>query len=113
MLKNLAINVISSVIGLFLVVRFVPGVSFSGGFLEILLFGSIMGLINSFVRPILKILTFPLNIITLGLFGLVLNLFLVWLVIDVLSTIELTGLFPLIFTTLIIWVIHLIIGLIL
>ncbi|MCX6759741.1 MAG: phage holin family protein [Candidatus Nealsonbacteria bacterium] len=113
MIKNLIINVISSVVGLFLVVRFVPGVSFSGSFLEILLFGSIMGLVNSFVKPVLKILTFPLNILTLGLFGLVLNLFLVWLVIDVLSTIELTGLTPLIFTTLIIWVIHLIIGLIL
>jgi len=113
MIKKLIINVISAVIGLFLVVKFVPGVSFSGNFLEILLFGSILGLVNSFVRPALKILTLPLNIITLGLFGLILNLFLVWLVIDVLSTIELAGLMPLIFTTLILWVIHLIIGLIL
>jgi putative membrane protein len=113
MIKKLIINVISSVIGLFLVIKFVPGVSFEGSLWLIVLFGSILGLVNSFIKPALKILTLPLNIITLGLFGLVLNLFLVWLIIDVLSTIELTGLTPLIFTTLILWVIHLIIGLIL
>lgn len=112
MLKNLVINIISSVIGLFLAVKFIPGVSFSGSLWWILLFGSILGLVNSFIKPVLKILFFPLNILTLGLFSLVINLFLVWLVIDVLSTIELVGLSPLIFTTLLIWAIHLIIGLI-
>lgn len=112
MIKKLVINVISSVIGLFLVIKFVPGVSFEGSLWLIVLFGSMLGLVNSFIKPVLKILTLPLNILTLGLFGLVLNLFLVWLIIDVLSTIELTGLTPLIFTTLIIWAIHLIIGLI-
>jgi putative membrane protein len=112
MIKKLIINIVSSVIGLFLAIHFIPGVSFDGPFWAILLFGSIMGLVNSFIRPVLKILTLPLNIITLGLFGLVLNLFLVWLVIDVISTISLNGLTPLIFTTLIMWVINLVISLI-
>lgn len=113
MIKRLIINIISSTIGLFLAVQFVPNISFNGNLLEIALFGSVLGLVNAFVKPALKILTLPLNIITLGLFGLILNLFLVWLVIDVWSTIDLIGLLPLILTTLIIWAIHLIIELIL
>lgn len=113
MIKKLIINIISSIAGLYLAIHFIPGVSFDGNLWEILLFGSILGLVNSFLKPVLKVLTLPLNFVTLGLFGLILNLFLVWLVIDVLSTISLSGLFPLIFTTLVIWGIHLIIGLIL
>ena len=33
----------------------------------------IFGLVNSFVRPILQILTFPITIVTLGLFLIVIN----------------------------------------
>ena len=39
----------------------------------VLLFGLILGLINFFVRPILKVITFPLSCLTFGLFALVLN----------------------------------------
>jgi putative membrane protein len=113
MLKKLTVNIISSVIGLYLAIKFIPGVNYNGSLWLILLFGVAMGLVNSFIRPVLKLLLFPLNILTLGIFSLIIDLFLVWLVIDILSTIELVGLSPLIFTTLIIWVIHLIIGLIL
>ena len=33
----------------------------------------VIGLVNSLIRPILKLLTLPLNCMTLGLFGLILN----------------------------------------
>jgi len=40
----------------------------------------VLGLVNTFIRPIIKLLTLPLTIITLGLFSLVVNAFLVWIV---------------------------------
>lgn len=39
----------------------------------------VLGALNLFIRPILLVLTLPINIITLGLFSLVINAFLVWL----------------------------------
>ncbi len=33
----------------------------------------VFGLVNTFIRPVLKILTFPLTLLTLGLFGLLVN----------------------------------------
>lgn len=33
----------------------------------------VLGVINTFIRPILKILTFPVNLLSLGLFSFVLN----------------------------------------
>jgi len=43
------------------------------------LFALALGLLNAFIRPVLVLLTLPLTIVTLGLFALVLNLFLFWL----------------------------------
>jgi len=40
----------------------------------------ILGLVNSLVRPVLVLLTLPLTIVSLGLFLLVLNAFLLWLI---------------------------------
>ncbi len=41
--------------------------------------GLLLGVVNALVRPILVILTFPLTILTLGLFLLVVNGVMVWL----------------------------------
>jgi putative membrane protein len=40
----------------------------------------VLGLINAVVRPILVILTFPVTLLTLGLFLFVINALLFWLV---------------------------------
>ena len=40
----------------------------------------VLGVINAVVRPILVVLTFPITLLTLGLFLLVLNAFCLWLV---------------------------------
>ena len=39
----------------------------------------VLGLVNFFVRPIMVVLTFPLTIVTLGLFLLVVNALMLWL----------------------------------
>ncbi len=46
---------------------------------SVIVLGLIMGLLNAVVRPILKLLTCPLILLTLGLFTLVINIFLFWL----------------------------------
>ncbi|MDR0308349.1 MAG: phage holin family protein [Coriobacteriales bacterium] len=57
-----------------------PGVLGSDKLVPTLVFSAILALINSFVKPILKVLTLPINILTLGLFALVLNTGLIYLV---------------------------------
>lgn len=42
--------------------------------------GAIMGLINAFIRPVARLLTWPLNCMTLGLVGVLVNGLLFWLV---------------------------------
>lgn len=56
-----------------------PGVRVSGIFAA-LITALLLGLVNVFIRPLLLILTLPLNILTLGLFTLVINALMVLLV---------------------------------
>jgi putative membrane protein len=70
---------IINAVAIFLAIRFVPGISMGGGWLAIVWIALIFGLVNAFLRPLLKLLTCPLIILTLGLFTLIINTFLLWL----------------------------------
>lgn len=54
-------------------------IHYEGGWVGILWLALIMGLLNALVRPLLKFLTCPLIILTLGFFTLVINTFIFWL----------------------------------
>lgn len=66
------IQAVVTAIGLWLSARIVPGVDFTSTG-SLIAAAVILGLVNAFVRPILVILTFPITVITLGLFLLVVN----------------------------------------
>ena len=66
-------------IALFLAVYFVPGINLESGWTSIIWLALIFGLVNAFLRPLLKLLTCPLILLTLGLFTLLINTFLFWL----------------------------------
>ena len=114
MLGKLLFHIISGVLGIYLASRFVSGVEFTGPVKSLVIIGAALGLVNFFIKPILRLITLPVRILTFGLFGLVINMALVWLVADVIFSeeIEIHGLLPLLWTTLIIWVLHFFFGLI-
>lgn len=57
----------------------VPGVTYTGSVLPFLAVAFVFGIVNAIIRPVAKILTFPLIILTLGLFALVVNGLMLWL----------------------------------
>ncbi len=67
---------------LLLVAYIYPGVHVES-FLAALIAALVLGLVNAFIRPLLVILTFPVTLITLGLFLFVINALLFWLVAEV------------------------------
>jgi putative membrane protein len=66
-------------IAIFLAIRFVPGIILESGWVSVIWLALILGLVNAFLRPLLKLLTCPLILLTLGLFTLLINTFLFWL----------------------------------
>lgn len=51
----------------------IAGIHLDGDFWTILLVALVFGLVNTFIKPVLKALSFPVIIISLGLFALVIN----------------------------------------
>jgi putative membrane protein len=59
-------------LALFLVATVVPHFSYTS-WITLAIAAAVLGLLNAIVRPILYVLTFPITIVTLGLFLIVLN----------------------------------------
>lgn len=60
-------------IALYVAVLIVPGIEFRGDWVGVLWLALISGLLNALVRPVLKFLTCPLIILTLGFFTIFIN----------------------------------------
>ena len=64
---------------LWVAVRLVDGVSFTGDWWLLFVVALVFGVLNVCVKPVLMLLTLPFFLITLGLFTFVLNAFMLWL----------------------------------
>jgi putative membrane protein len=78
------IQILINAAALYVAQLLIDGVDFDFGqenaWLSFLLVALIFGVVNTFLKPVLRILTLPITIITLGLFLLVLNALLLLLV---------------------------------
>lgn len=69
-----------SSLALFAAAWIVPGIRAEGNALIVyLLMAVILGLINLTVKPVLLLLSLPITLLTLGLFMLIVNAFMLWL----------------------------------
>ena len=110
-MRNFLVKIVSSVLGLWIAVNFVPGVDFTGSLKSLAIAGVLLGLVNFFIKPILKIVSLPLRLLTLGLFGLIINMAMVWAIDIFYPELVIVGVMPLFWTTLIIWGLNIILGL--
>lgn len=74
MLRRWFLNVVIIMIA----AHFLAGVNYTG-IISLAAAGGILGLANVSIRPLLLIITLPLNIITLGVFTFVVSAFMLWL----------------------------------
>lgn len=96
-------QILLAIFGLWLATVCVPGVEFQGSIPLFLLAGAILGILNFFIKPLLKRITLPLRIITFGLFGFIINMLMVWIVDILFPELIIPGIISLFWTTLIIW----------
>lgn len=73
------INWLLAALAIIVTAYLLPGVSLSG-FVPALVTALLLGLVNAFIKPVLLLLTLPINILTLGLFTLVINAALIMLI---------------------------------
>jgi putative membrane protein len=75
-LAQIAVNAAA----LWVATQIVPGISFTGEWWKLLLVALAFSLVNTYIKPILRILTLPISLMTMGLFLLVINALMLLLV---------------------------------
>jgi len=84
--------ILAAAIGLTEVI--LPGIDITGGFGSLLIVSAVFGVINAVLGPIARLLTFPLIILTLGLFSIVINALLFLLTDWLLDRLDVDGFLP-------------------
>lgn len=93
-----------SALTLLLVAYYVPGIVVMS-FYAALIAALILGLMNAIIRPLIIILTLPVNILTLGLFTLVINALMFWLASSVVKGFYVSGFAAAFWGALIMWLV--------
>jgi putative membrane protein len=105
MFKKLLLNILIGIIAIYLATLFIPGVyleknlDLTGKIKVFLISGLILGILNYFLKPLLKFFTFPIIILTIGLFNLVINFFIIWLIDILIPQLYIVGFLPTLYTT--------------
>lgn len=89
------VTILATALGLLIVDLVVPGVDIAN-FPSALIAAMVIGLVNAFIAPILKVLSLPITFVTLGAFSFVVNGILLWLASVIVPGFTMNGLVALI-----------------
>lgn len=90
---GIIISLALSALAVFLAANILPDVDVDS-FTTAIIVAVVMGVINAVLKPILLILTLPINLLTLGLFTFVLNAFLILLAANIVPGFHVNGFIP-------------------
>jgi len=100
------IRILANSLAIYLAAYFIPGVTVAGNWKTFLICGLVLSLINMIAKPILKLISLPLIIITFGLFSLVINILTILLLTKFVHQLTISGLVALILTTVLVSIVN-------
>jgi putative membrane protein len=101
---SIVIRLLLSSLAIFITAYLLPGVEL-GSFFVAIVVAIVLGLVNAIIRPLLILLTLPINILTLGLFTLVINGLLVLLVASLVPDFQVRSFGWAVAFTLVLWLV--------
>ncbi|OGZ31911.1 MAG: hypothetical protein A3I88_03130 [Candidatus Portnoybacteria bacterium RIFCSPLOWO2_12_FULL_39_9] len=105
------VQILTNGLAIFLADYLLPGLVFTGNILTLLIAGLILGLINFFLRPVLKLISAPLIALTLGFFSIAINMGLLRLLDYLVPELTIAGLETYFWGTIIISAVNIFVGL--
>jgi len=111
MLAKLIIQILTNAVAIYVAAEVVSGFNLlENSFTTLMTAGFILGMINFFVRPILKLISAPLIIFTLGLFTIVINIAMLLLLDHFMANLEISGLWAAFWAMIVISAVNIFIG---
>lgn len=88
---KLILRIIINAVAIWLTTLLFSGLNFSGDIIALIVVAIIFGLVNAFIRPIVRLFSLPITVVTLGLFTLVINALMLWLTVWLAPALSLSG----------------------
>jgi putative membrane protein len=107
--RRLIIGTAGNALALWAAARIVGNVDLSSSWWTVILAALVLTLLNWYVKPVLKVLAFPLVIVTLGIALFFISMFTLWLTSAIVSGFDITGFWPLVKATIIVWIVNMLI----
>lgn len=101
------IRILGNAVALYVAFRLVSGFDVSGTWEQYLIAGLVLALLNMIVRPVLTFISFPLIILTLGLFTFIINILMLWILDYLVSFVTIESFMALIWATIIVSIVNL------
>lgn len=108
-MTNILANWVLSALTIFLISQYIKGF-YVDSFQAALVVALVLGIFNAVVKPILVILTLPINILTLGLFTFVINAILIMATDYFVKGFTVTSFAPAIIAAVVLWLINIVIS---
>jgi putative membrane protein len=108
MLRRALLTIAINVAALFVASIFIDGIDYSSRFWVLLLAGAVFGLVNFLVKPILKLLSLPLIVVTLGLVLFGINLLMLYITSWIVGPFTIGSFMDAVWATLIIWAVNMV-----
>ena len=90
---KLIIRLLISTLAILVAAHLIPGVVVASTTTAIIV-AIVLGILNTFLKPILQILALPITIMTLGLFYFVVNVFIIYLATYLVDGFSISGFIP-------------------
>jgi putative membrane protein len=88
------------------------GVSFHGSFSAVIVAAAVFGVLNTILKPIMRLLTLPLAVVTLGVAWFFVSLMMLWLTDVLVHNFSISGFWDYVWATVIVWAANLVLDLI-
>src|SRR5262249_9051812 len=76
---------------------------------QLILAAAVFGILNTILKPILRLITFPLAIVTLGIAWFFVSMFMLWLTSTIVSGFQVEGFWTYVGATIVIWALNVVI----
>lgn len=89
---KIIISILANSLAILAADKLLAGFNFYGSWIELLIAGTVLGVINGLVKPIIKLISLPFIFLTLGLFHIVINVAMLFLAQKFIHGLEINGL---------------------
>jgi putative membrane protein len=97
---------VANAVALGVTARLLHGVTFHHSWWALIAAAAVFGVLNTILKPILKLITFPLAIVTLGIAWFFVSMLMLWLTDLIIGKFEIDGFWNYVWATMIVWAVN-------